>query len=67
MVPAQCNDELVNHNRRIKLDLAVNLSVYIQPGTFADTLDPLFDCGTGPPDMIMAFNAGLFADRKSVV
>jgi hypothetical protein len=24
-------------------------------------LDPNFDCGSGPPDMIMAFNAGLFA------
>ena len=25
------------------------------------SLDPNFDCGTGPPDMIIALNAGLFA------
>ncbi len=64
MVPIQCNDDLASYDRGIKIVLAANLTSYIQPGTFADTLDPLFDCGTGPPDMIVAFNAGLYAYKS---
>lgn len=32
-------------------------------GTYggATSLDPNFDCGTGPPDMVVALNAGLYA------
>ncbi len=31
-------------------------------GTYGgETLDPNFDIGTGPPDMIVAMNAGLYA------
>jgi len=39
-----------------------NLTVKVVSGTYGDeTLDPNFDIGSGPPDMIMALNAGLFA------
>jgi hypothetical protein len=41
--------------------LAETLQVVIASGTYGDSLDPNFDCGSGPPDMIMAFNAGLYA------
>lgn len=41
--------------------LADNLRVEFVSGTYGDSLDPLFDCGSGPPDMIIAFNAGLYA------
>jgi len=69
MIPKQCKDDLMSNERGLKIDLTSNLTLYVQPGTFADTLDPLFDCGTGPPDMIIAFNAGLYAYKswRSVV
>ena len=64
MVPAQCSDDLSSRKRGMKIDLSSNLTLHVQPGTFGDTLDPLFDCGSGPPDMVIAFNAGLFAYKS---
>jgi hypothetical protein len=61
MVPKHCNDDLVSHERGMELNLTPNLTLFIQPGTFGDTLDPLFDIGTGPPDMVIGMNAGLYA------
>jgi hypothetical protein len=44
------------------LQLCSNLSLTVVSGTYGNSLDPNFDCGTvGPPDMILAMNAGLFA------
>ena len=43
--------------------LIPNLTVHVVGGTWGDesSLDPKFDCGSGPPDMVVAFNAGLYA------
>ena len=41
--------------------LGDRLAIYLVDGTYGAELDPKFDCGTGPPDMVVAFNAGLFA------
>lgn len=40
-----------------------NLRIVLVAGTYGDpsSLDPNFDCGSGPPDIMMAFNAGLYA------
>ena len=43
------------------MQLMPNLTIIVQSGTYNETMDPNFDCGTGPPDIIMALNAGLFA------
>jgi len=43
------------------IDLSDRLKVCFVSGTYGDTLDPNFDIGSGPPDMVVAFNAGLFA------
>ena len=61
MVPKHCNDQLVSHEKGMKLDLTSNLTLFVQSGTFNDTLHPMFDCGTGPPDMVIGLNAGLYA------
>eukprot|EP00957_Ditylum_brightwellii_P134026 10218778-Ditylum_brightwellii.AAC.2 len=29
-------------------------------GTYGVSLEPNFDCGSGPPDMIVGINAGVF-------
>jgi hypothetical protein len=41
--------------------MTTNLTVGAVSGTYGDSLDPNFDCGTGPPDMVVALNAGLYA------
>jgi hypothetical protein len=46
---------------RFSVDMTDNLQVILKSGTYGDSLDPNFDCGSGPPDMIIAFNAGLYA------
>lgn len=48
-------------NGRFQVDLNTSLRVFIESGSYGDSLDPNFDCGSGPPDMVMAFNAGIFA------
>jgi hypothetical protein len=45
----------------IVVKLLDNLCVYIVSGTYGDSIDPNFDCGSGVPDIVMAFNAGLHA------
>ena len=61
MRPNKCNYLLKNGSRGLKLELTENLTLITQAGTYNETLDPKFDCGSGPPDMIIALNAGLFA------
>jgi hypothetical protein len=45
----------------VVIKLCDNLCVYIVSGTYGDSIDPNFDCGTGAPDIVVAFNAGLYA------
>ena len=44
------------------VDLTETLHVSIVSGVYgSSTLDPNFDCGSGPPDLLVAFNAGIYA------
>ncbi|EEC50940.1 predicted protein [Phaeodactylum tricornutum CCAP 1055/1] len=52
---------LSHMNNSFEIRLTNTLLLVLTMGTYGDSLDPNFDCGSGPPDMIMAFNAGLFA------
>ena len=59
----------------LKVEMTTNLTVGVVGGTYgqaknsdnsatsggATCLDPNFDCGSGPPDMVVALNAGLYA------
>lgn len=45
----------------LELQLTDNLKLLVVSGTYGDDLDPNFDCGSGPPDMIIGLNAGFFA------
>ena len=59
MVP----ESMRNAQRRERtFNFGSKLDIRVVSGTYGDSLDPLFDCGrSGPPDMVMAFNAGLYA------
>jgi len=63
MLPEKLRRRQDNSNEPLRIDLAENLQAVVVTGTYGDesSLDPNFDCGTGPPDMIVAFNAGLYA------
>jgi hypothetical protein len=50
--------------RGYSFSLGDQLRMFIVSGTYGDSLHPDFDCGTGPPDMILAYNAGLFAHES---
>ena len=41
--------------------LGPGLRVQVVGGTYGNSIDPNFDCGSGAPDMIMCFNTGLYA------
>jgi hypothetical protein len=56
MVPASMGSV-----KDFQVDLMDSLKVIVTSGTYGESLDPNFDCGSGPPDMLMAFNAGLYA------
>ena len=45
----------------LSFDLTEGLHITVCSGVYGASLDPNFDCGSGPPDMILAFNAGLYA------
>ena len=66
MIPPKCSHVF---GGRHKYDLTANLSLELVAGTYNDGLDPLFDCGSGGPDMVIGLNAGLFAYKswRSVV
>jgi len=57
MLPQSCMDFVESKN---KIDLP-NFSLSLQSGSYNDSIDPKFDVGTGPPDMVIGMNAGLFA------
>jgi len=47
--------------KALSFDLTETLRISITSGVYGASLDPNFDCGSGPPDVLMAFNAGLYA------
>jgi hypothetical protein len=61
MLPESLQNALGGNSSQFTVDLTRTLKVWIVAGSYGDTLDPSFDCGCGPPDMVVAFNAGLFA------
>lgn len=66
MVPPKCrqptSDPSGSSSCLLKVELTSNLTIVVVSGTYGgDNLDPKFDCGSGPPDMIVALNAGLYA------
>jgi len=60
MLPPKCRQP-DSSSSILKLELTSNLTIWVVSGTYGDSLDPNFDCGTGPPDMVMGLNAGLYA------
>jgi len=56
MLPLNCRGDAC-----MKVHLTTNLTLIISCGTYGDDLNPNFDCGSGPPDMVIGLNAGLFA------
>lgn len=50
-----------SHGAAMVDNLTPSMRIVIAHGSYGDSLNPNFDCGSGRPDMIMAFNAGLFA------
>lgn len=61
MLPPKSRDRGATREPFLTLDLVSNLTLLVVSGTYGDDLDPNFDCGSGPPDMIIGLNAGLFA------
>ena len=61
MLPAKSQAPSDSGKFALKIEFP-NLIIGAVSGTYGgDTLDPNFDCGTGPPDMVVALNAGLYA------
>jgi hypothetical protein len=67
MIPASSSC-VFSENRRQRgnqheFDVDDTTKVFLVSGLYGDeaSLDPNFDCGSGKPDVIMAFNAGLYA------
>jgi hypothetical protein len=74
MLPSHCrlaeNKSRGNETFSLEVRLTSNLKVHVVSGTYGTTtatsattscLDPNFDVGSGPPDVVLALNAGLFA------
>jgi len=65
MLPSQYkHDEKDHHSKHcndVCIYLTSNVELRIVAGTYGSDLDPNFDCGTGPPDMILGMNAGIYA------
>jgi hypothetical protein len=45
----------------LPIEMTENLNVFLMTGTYGHSIDPLWDCGSGPPDMVVGLNSGLFA------
>ena len=61
MLPPKCTKDTKDSRFSLKIELTTNLTVGVVSGTYGQQLDPNFDCGSGPPDMVLALNAGLYA------
>ena len=55
------NDGQGGRDMSLSLQLTSNLRLSIIGGTYGDSLDPNFDIISGPPDMVIGMNAGLYA------
>lgn len=56
-----CRTNTRSDNFALRIDCD-RMMIGVVSGTYGEsTLDPNFDVGTGPPDMIVAMNAGLYA------
>lgn len=65
MLPPKCRNLQGAKGYDMKVDLTSNLTLLIKSGTYGEELDPLFgDVGSGPPDMLVGLNAGLFAYKS---
>lgn len=67
MLPPKCrsNTQSQAQGYDMNVDLASNLTLLVKSGTYGNELNPLFgDVGTGPPDMLIGLNAGLFAYKS---
>jgi len=63
MLPPNCSAQDDRGRQRFytEMKLTENLTVFVTSGTYGNSIDPIWDCGTGSPDMVMGLNAGLFA------
>lgn len=61
MLPPKSRNDGTTNSPFLELRLTSSLTLLVVSGTYGDDLDPNFDCGSGPPDMIIGLNAGLFA------
>lgn len=61
MLPASVRSSEHQTKKGYLISHSSSLSIYLATGTYGAELDPDFDCGTGSPDMLVSFNAGLFA------
>lgn len=68
MLPSHCCS--TGDKYSLQIELTTNLTVQVVSGTYGTNqsstasssyLDPNFDVGKGPPDMVLALNAGLYA------
>jgi len=64
MFPTSCKHDSSEEKQRRKIQLTSNLTIYVECGIYNESIDPNFDCGTGPPDMLIGLNAGLFAYKS---
>jgi len=62
MVPPKCTD--LCQGDMPDNQLTENLTLKVITGRYNESLDPNFDIGSGPPDMIIGCNAGLFAYKS---
>lgn len=69
MLPVKCQNSISQSSTKtetrgqfsLRIEMTSNLTIGVVSGTYGDALDPNFDVGTGPPDMVVALNAGLYA------
>jgi hypothetical protein len=64
MLPSHCNGD---SQFLLEIEMTTNLTMRLVSGTYGVqssspcSLDPNFDVGSGPPDMVIGLNAGLYA------
>lgn len=63
MLPVSLVDQRSDGTYLVNLEVSQWLRIRVVEGTYGDSVNPDLDCGSriGPPSMVMAFNAGLYA------
>ena len=61
ILPLNCGSPGYGRTYKMSIDVTPNVSLLIQSSMYYETLDPSFDCGSGPPNMLVAVKAALFA------